>query len=77
MKTSDFEPVLAGYFEKKTEVIAAYLFGSYAEGVARSDSDVDIAVIIEPLPARYFKIPPGGNGGYPKAGKDQNRNCNS
>jgi len=55
MKTSDFEPVLAGYFEKKTEVIAAYLFGSYAEGVARPDSDVDIAVIIEPLPADTLK----------------------
>jgi len=51
MKIVDFEPVLAGYFKKKPEVIAVYLFGSYAEGMARPDSDVDIAVIIEPLPA--------------------------
>ena len=28
---------------------AIYLYGSYAHGVARNDSDIDIAVIFEPI----------------------------
>jgi len=42
--------LLAGYFSKSNEVVAAYVFGSYAENVARPDSDIDIAVILEPVP---------------------------
>lgn len=34
-------------------LVAAYLFGSYAKGTARTDSDVDIAILFsEPTPAR-------------------------
>lgn len=42
--------ILAEYFSKSNEVVAAYVFGSYAENVARPDSDIDIAVILEPVP---------------------------
>ncbi|WP_190239924.1 type VII toxin-antitoxin system MntA family adenylyltransferase antitoxin [Pelotomaculum schinkii] len=41
--------LLAEYFSKNNEVMAAYVFGSYAEDVARPDSDIDIAVIMEPV----------------------------
>jgi len=34
-----------GYFEKRGDVAAVYLFGSYAEGTSRSRSDIDIAVL--------------------------------
>lgn len=42
--------LLAEYFSKSNEVVAAYVFGSYAENIARPDSDIDIAVILEPVP---------------------------
>lgn len=38
---------LKDYFAIRPEVIAAYLFGSRAEGVARRDSDTDIAVLTD------------------------------
>ncbi|MBS3909378.1 MAG: nucleotidyltransferase domain-containing protein [Actinobacteria bacterium] len=36
-------PILAGY-----PVVSAYLFGSYAGGVVRPESDIDIAVNLRP-----------------------------
>ena len=33
----------------RTDVVAAYLFGSTARGESRADSDVDVAVLFEPL----------------------------
>ncbi|MEW6245060.1 MAG: nucleotidyltransferase domain-containing protein [Bacillota bacterium] len=38
---------LAEYFAGRREVVAAYLFGSRAEGVARRDSDADVAVLLD------------------------------
>ncbi|MDP2934140.1 MAG: nucleotidyltransferase domain-containing protein, partial [bacterium] len=32
----------------RPEIIAAYLYGSYAKGCARDDSDIDIAVMTRP-----------------------------
>jgi predicted nucleotidyltransferase len=40
---------LAEYFSKSNEVVAAYVFGSYAENIARPDSDIDVAIIMEPV----------------------------
>jgi hypothetical protein len=39
-------------------VVLAYLFGSQAEGTARAESDVDIAVLLpgETPPGRYFEV---------------------
>ncbi len=33
-------------FSGHDEIVAAYLFGSYAEGHARSDSDIDIGLLL-------------------------------
>ncbi|WPX07819.1 type VII toxin-antitoxin system MntA family adenylyltransferase antitoxin [Anaerocellum danielii] len=38
--------VLKEYFEKESAIVFAYLFGSYAKGKEREDSDVDIAVYV-------------------------------
>lgn len=38
---------LKHYFSSHKEIVAAYLFGSVAEGVARADSDVDIALLLD------------------------------
>lgn len=35
------------YFRKRKEVSALYLFGSYAEGRALPESDIDLAVLID------------------------------
>jgi predicted nucleotidyltransferase len=40
---------LAEYFSKSNEVVAAYVFGSYAENIARPESDIDVAIIMEPV----------------------------
>lgn len=50
MRDAPFLPMLAQYFQKRPEIIAAYLFGSRAEGVDRTDSDVDIAVLMSAPP---------------------------
>lgn len=47
----DIQPILATV--KKTlaarpEIVAAYLYGSYAKGYARADSDIDVAVMLKP-----------------------------
>ena len=37
---------LTDYFKKQDEVVAAYLFGSFAKGNARPFSDVDVGIIL-------------------------------
>ena len=37
---------LAGVLAARTDVVAAYLFGSVARGEARPDSDVDVGVVL-------------------------------
>lgn len=44
---SELEEKIAGYFEEKEEVIAVYLFGSYAEGKERDSSDIDIGILLD------------------------------
>ncbi len=39
--------ILVEYFRNKQEVIAVYLFGSYAHGKERRFSDVDIAILFD------------------------------
>lgn len=43
---------ISTYFERRSGVVAVYLFGSYGRGRARLDSDVDIAVLFE-----YRRVP--------------------
>ena len=35
-----------------------YLFGSYAKGTNREDSDIDVAVIVDHIEGDYFSINP-------------------
>jgi predicted nucleotidyltransferase len=54
------------YFEKRPEVIALYLFGSFDTKFERDDSDIDIAVLlsrenkkeIEVLKSEYYNVSP-------------------
>lgn len=55
MKAVPFLPLLVQYFQRRPEFTAAYLYGSYDEGVARPDSDVDIAVLTDPVPGNTLK----------------------
>jgi len=34
------------YFDQRSEVIAVYLFGSYAKGRQERDSDIDLAILL-------------------------------
>lgn len=45
---------IESYFRDKREVIAVYLFGSYAEGRERSFSDVDIAILLDGTAEEFF-----------------------
>lgn len=46
MKSSNIEIIktLKDYFEKRDDVLMAFLFGSYAKAITHRESDVDIAV---------------------------------
>jgi len=39
--------IIADYFRTRKEVVAVYLFGSYARGRERSTSDVDIGFLLD------------------------------
>ncbi len=41
----NIEQTITEYFSKQPEVIAVYLFGSYARNRSRLDSDVDLAIL--------------------------------
>src|SRR3972149_12043706 len=46
------------YFSKNPEVAAVYLYGSYARGEARADSDIDLAVLVtDTRKYKGFSIP--------------------
>jgi predicted nucleotidyltransferase len=47
---ADFESRIVELLQVRTDVVAAYLFGSTARGESRADSDVDVAVLFEPPP---------------------------
>ena len=42
------EKKIADYFKDKKEVVAVYLFGSYARGKEKPFSDIDIGIIFKP-----------------------------
>jgi predicted nucleotidyltransferase len=45
--SSSIEKKILHFFEKTPHVVSVSLFGSYARGVANSESDVDVAVLFE------------------------------
>ena len=42
------------YFTGKIEVVAVYLFGSYAEGKARESSDADLGILLNSNDSDFF-----------------------
>ena len=50
MKTDKLEiiKILKNYFERRDDVLMAFLFGSHAKVVSHKESDVDIAVYFKP-----------------------------
>jgi uncharacterized protein len=38
---------LKKYFEKRPEVVATYLFGSYARGLEKQSSDIDLGILLD------------------------------
>jgi predicted nucleotidyltransferase len=40
--------ILKGYFEKRDDILMAFLFGSYAKATPHRESDVDIAIYFRP-----------------------------
>jgi predicted nucleotidyltransferase len=43
----EIEISIASYYKNRPEVIAVYLFGSYAEGREREFSDIDLGVLLD------------------------------
>ena len=48
------EEKITTYFKNKKEVIAVYLFGSYAEGKDRDLSDIDIGILLDRNNREFF-----------------------
>lgn len=49
---------IAKYFSRKPQVIAVYLYGSFAKGEAKKDSDIDLGVVLgKKGRPRAFRIP--------------------
>ena len=46
-KPANIEGSMCGYFSKRKEVVAAFLFGSHARNRERPRSDVDVAVLLK------------------------------
>ena len=41
--------------EKERNILFAYIFGSYARGEARENSDIDLAIYVKRIPKDIFK----------------------
>lgn len=48
---------IIGYFSKKSEIAAVYLFGSFARGDARSLSDIDLGIVFRKKTQKAFALP--------------------
>lgn len=51
----ELEEKIKDYFNNKKEVIAVYLFGSYAEGRERDLSDIDIGIVLDGRDPAFFQ----------------------
>lgn len=50
MDTDRIEDAAGTVFAERNDIVAAYLYGSAAEGTEHADSDIDIAVLFEQPP---------------------------
>jgi predicted nucleotidyltransferase len=58
MDRPEIEARLVAFFERRLDVAAAYLFGSFARGEAREGSDVDVAILFRDEPPRTLAAVP-------------------
>ena len=54
MKRENLITALKEIMEKETEILFAYLYGSYALNIIHSKSDIDVAVYLEPLDIKGY-----------------------
>lgn len=47
---------LSGIFSQDHRIIAAYLFGSHADGSAYEESDLDLGIMVDPTSGREFTL---------------------
>jgi predicted nucleotidyltransferase len=47
VEITDIEKIIADYCTGRAEIAACYLYGSFATGKARPDSDVDLAFLLD------------------------------
>ena len=47
MYNDSITDLIASYFESRPEVVAVYLFGSYARGREKPFSDIDLGILLE------------------------------
>lgn len=48
IETQELVDILRDYFEKRDDILMAFLFGSYAKATTHKESDVDIAIYLRP-----------------------------
>ena len=53
-KVKAYTQLLSNHFQFEN----IYLFGSYAKGTHREDSDIDVAIIVDHIEGDYFSINP-------------------
>jgi uncharacterized protein len=53
-KVTQYKLLLGNYFD----IDSVYLFGSFANGTNREDSDIDVAVVVENISGDFFAVNP-------------------
>ena len=47
MDANRLNKILTDFFKLQPEIVAAYLYGSYAKGTSRPQSDIDLAILLD------------------------------
>ena len=55
MGTEEIVVKLKEFAQTRADIVAVYLYGSYANGTARPNSDIDVAVLFSPETADFFQ----------------------
>lgn len=53
MTREELSKIVANYCAERSEIAACYLYGSYATGRARPDSDIDLAFLLDATVPRW------------------------
>ena len=52
---TEYLKLLSEELSKEKDILFAYIFGSQATGKTHAESDIDLAVYLEPLPENIFE----------------------